>query len=78
MTLGNINTLNASLAKFRFYNNLLSGRILFIAFDLYGRSFKRQQHAVCLKAPRAVREINMVMRPAGFGTKNHCAGEDQQ
>jgi hypothetical protein len=31
-----------------------------------------------LKAPRAVRQWNMVMRPMGPGTKNHCAGEDLQ
>jgi hypothetical protein len=32
----------------------------------------------CLKASRAAREQNMVMSPVGIGTKNHCAGEDQQ
>jgi hypothetical protein len=31
-----------------------------------------------LEAPRAVRQQNMVMSPVGLGTKNHCAGEDQQ
>jgi hypothetical protein len=31
-----------------------------------------------LKAPRAVREENTVVSPVGFGTKNNCAGDDQQ
>jgi hypothetical protein len=31
-----------------------------------------------LKAPRAVRQQNIVMNPVGLGTKNHCAGEGQQ
>jgi hypothetical protein len=31
-----------------------------------------------LKAPRAVRYKNMVMRPMELGTDNHFAGEDQQ
>jgi hypothetical protein len=31
-----------------------------------------------LKAPRAVRQLNMVMSPVGLGTKSHCAGEDQK
>jgi hypothetical protein len=30
-----------------------------------------------VKAPRAVRKY-MAMSPEGLGTKNHCAGEDQQ
>jgi hypothetical protein len=29
-------------------------------------------------APRAIRQENMVMSPAGLGTKSKCAGEDQQ
>jgi hypothetical protein len=31
-----------------------------------------------MKAPRAVTQQNMVMGPMGLGTKNRCAGEDQQ
>jgi hypothetical protein len=35
----------------------------------------------CLKncmTPRIVSPYNMIMSPAAFGTKNDCAGEDQQ
>jgi hypothetical protein len=31
-----------------------------------------------LKAPRAARQLNTVMSPVVLGTKNYCAGEDQQ
>jgi hypothetical protein len=31
-----------------------------------------------LKAPRALRDWNMVICSVGFWIKNHCAGEDQQ
>jgi hypothetical protein len=30
------------------------------------------------KAPRVVRQKNMVMSPAGLGTKNDCSGEGQK
>jgi hypothetical protein len=35
-------------------------------------------HRESLKAPRAVRQLNMVMSPVGLGTNIHCAGEGQQ
>jgi hypothetical protein len=37
------------------------------------RTFQRRGQ----KAPRAVRQENMVMIPVGLETKNHCAGEGQ-
>jgi hypothetical protein len=45
--------------------------------DITGRD-PNMAHEGVLKAPRAVRQWNMVMSPAGLGTKNDCAGEGQQ
>jgi glutaminase len=38
----------------------------------------RGNSATILKAPRAVKEQNMVVCRVGLGTKNHSAGESQQ
>jgi hypothetical protein len=35
-------------------------------------------HRQSCRTPRVVRLSNMVMTPAGLGTKNDCASEDQQ